>query len=111
VGERLRRLGRARLGPAATDLGHLGRRGIGARAAARRPAFGLYRLEFPGECGVEFHPSHGEWIPLLRQSDFEIEDLLEVRPPAAATTRYPFVTVDWARQWPSEEVWKVRKRG
>ena len=24
--------------------------------------------------------------------------------------RYPFVTLAWARQWPSEEVWKVRKR-
>jgi SAM-dependent methyltransferase len=27
-----------------------------------------------------------------------------------ATTRYPIVTLEWARQWPCEEVWKVRKR-
>jgi hypothetical protein len=28
-----------------------------------------------------------------------------------ATTHYPFVTVEWARRWPSEEVWIARKRG
>jgi hypothetical protein len=26
------------------------------------------------------------------------------------TTRYPFVTLQWARQWPSEEIWKARRR-
>lgn len=75
-----------------------------------RPAFGLYRIEWPGESGVEFHLSHGDWIRLLHRSGFEIEDLIEVCPAATATTRYPFVTLDWARKWPSEEVWKVRKR-
>jgi hypothetical protein len=39
---------------------------------------------------------------------FRIDDLLEVRPPAGATTRYPFVTLEWARQWPCEEIWKAR---
>ncbi|MEI6531133.1 MAG: class I SAM-dependent methyltransferase [bacterium] len=76
-----------------------------------RPAFGLYRLEWPGEFGVEFHLSHGDWIRLLRRSGFDIEDLIEVRPPKTAIkTRYPFVTLDWAKQWPSEEVWKVVKQ-
>lgn len=84
---------------------------VAATDRLRRPAFGLCRLEFPGETSVEFHPSHGDWIRQLRQSGFEIEDLIEVWPTADATTRYPFVTVDWARQWPAEEVWKVRKRG
>jgi hypothetical protein len=46
----------------------------------------------------------------VRRSGFEIEDLLELRPAATPTTRYPFVTLDWARQWPCEEVWKVHKR-
>ena len=76
-----------------------------------RPAFGMYRIEWPNELGVEFHLSHGDWIRLLKRSGFEIEDLIEVRPSAGATTEYPFVTIEWARQWPSEEVWKVRKRG
>ena len=85
--------------------------GVAATNRLLRPAFGIYRLEWPGESGVEFHLSHGDWIRLLRRSGFEIEDLIEVRPPeTAAETRYPFVTLDWAKQWPCEEVWKVRKR-
>jgi SAM-dependent methyltransferase len=76
-----------------------------------RPAFGTYRVEWPGDHGVEFHLSHGEWIRLLRGAGFDVEDLVEVRPPDAATTRWPFVTLEWARQWPCEEVWKARKRG
>jgi hypothetical protein len=55
--------------------------------------------------------SHGDWIRLLRTSGFDLEDLVEVRPPAGARTRYPFVTLDWAREWPCEEVWKARKTG
>ena len=75
-----------------------------------RPAFGVYRVEWPTDASVEFHLSHGDWIRLLRRSGFEVEDLVEVRPPEDATTRYPFVTLEWARQWPCEEVWKVRRR-
>jgi len=75
-----------------------------------RPAFGLSRIEWPGTSGVEFHLSHGDWIRLLRRAGFEIEELVEVRPEPHATTRYPFVTLDWARQWPCEEVWKVCRR-
>jgi SAM-dependent methyltransferase len=75
-----------------------------------RSAFTMYRVEWPTDDSVEFHLSHGDWIKLLRKSGFEIEDLVELRPAADATTDYPFVTLEWARQWPSEEVWKVRKR-
>jgi SAM-dependent methyltransferase len=75
-----------------------------------RPAFGMGRMEWPGDSGVEFHLSHGDWIRLLRDSGFEIEALVEVRPPEGAATRYPFVTAEWARQWPCEEVWMTRKR-
>jgi SAM-dependent methyltransferase len=81
-----------------------------AGAALLRPEFGMGRTEWPGDSGVEFHPSHGDWIRLLRRSGFEIEDLIAVRAPENATTRYPFVTHEWARQWPCEEVWKARKK-
>jgi SAM-dependent methyltransferase len=84
--------------------------GIAATDRLLRPAFGLHRIEWPGDIGVEFHLSHGDWIRLLKRSGFDIEDLVELCPPATATTRYPFVTLEWARQWPCEEVWKVRKR-
>ena len=75
-----------------------------------RPAFGMHRVHWPTDDSVEFHLSHGDWIRLLRQSGFEIEDLLEIWPKEDAQTTYPFVTLEWARRWPSEEVWKCRKR-
>ena len=83
--------------------------GVAATGRLLRPAFGMYRVEWPGVPGVEFHLSHGDWIRLLRRSGFEVEDLIEIRPAAAATSRYPFVTAEWARKWPCEEVWKARK--
>jgi SAM-dependent methyltransferase len=75
-----------------------------------RPAFDLYRVEWPTDPGVEFHLTHGNWIRVLRRSGFEIEDLIEIRPSVESKTSYPFVTLEWARQWPCEEVWKARKR-
>lgn len=86
--------------------------GIAATERLLRPAFGLHRLEWPDPAdeSVEFHVTHGDWIRILRGAGFEIEALLEVRPPEGATTRYPFVTLEWARKWPCEEVWKARKR-
>jgi len=75
-----------------------------------RDYFRPKRLEWGNDESVEFHLGHGEWIRLLRSSGFEIEDLIEVRPPEGARTRYAFVTVDWARRWPSEEIWVARKR-
>ena len=75
-----------------------------------RPYFGLHRFEWPDDHSVEFHLGHGDWIRLLHGNDFEVEDLLELRPPAEATTRSPYVAVEWARRWPAEEVWKARKR-
>jgi SAM-dependent methyltransferase len=84
--------------------------GVAATNRLLRPAFDLSRIEWPGDFGVEFHLSHGEWIRLLRRAGFEIEELMEVRPETTATTRYPFVTLEWARQWPCEEVWKARRR-
>jgi SAM-dependent methyltransferase len=83
--------------------------GVAATERLLRPAFGMYRVEWPGNPGVEFHLSHGDWIRLLRSSGLEVEDLIEVRPAVGAISRYPFVTVEWARQWPCEEVWKACK--
>jgi SAM-dependent methyltransferase len=75
-----------------------------------RPQFGMHRFEWP-EGGVEFHLGHGDWIRLLRASGFEILDLVELQAPPDAETHgyYDFVTADWARRWPSEEIWRARK--
>ena len=74
-----------------------------------RPYFGMHRFEWPDTDGVEFHIGHGDWIRLLRSNGFEIEDFIELRPEPEATTTYEWVTRDWARRWPSEQVWKARK--
>ena len=75
-----------------------------------RDQFGLHRLD----CwdGVEFHLGHGDWVRLLRANGFEILDLVEIQAPPDAVTHeyYDFVTADWARRWPSEEIWRARKR-
>jgi SAM-dependent methyltransferase len=74
-----------------------------------REQFGMHRLEWPDDIGVEFHLGHGDWIRLFRSSGFEVEDLLELRPPEGARSRWDFVTAEWARRWPSEEVWRLRR--
>jgi hypothetical protein len=55
---------------------------------------------------------HGELIQVLRDSGLTIERLVEVRAPEGGTIydpRWAFVTHDWARCWPSEEIWVWRK--
>jgi SAM-dependent methyltransferase len=77
-----------------------------------REQFGLHRLEWPGEEGIEFHLAHGDMIRVLRSSGFDVEALRELQAPPAAVTHeyYDFVTADWARKWPSEEIWVARKQ-
>jgi SAM-dependent methyltransferase len=74
-----------------------------------RPLFGMHQVEWPDEPSIEFHLPQGKMIDLLRACDFSIEQLIEVRPPADATTRYTHVDLDWARRFPVEEIWRARK--
>ena len=75
-----------------------------------RPQFGMHRFGWDG--GVEYHIAHGDWIRVLRASGFEVLDLIELQAPETAETHpyYDFVTADWARRWPSDEIWRARKR-
>jgi SAM-dependent methyltransferase len=75
-----------------------------------RPLFGMHRIEWEGDPSVEFHLPPGKMIELLRDCDLEVEELIEVRPPADATTRFKHIALDWARDYPCEEVWRARKR-
>jgi SAM-dependent methyltransferase len=76
-----------------------------------RPQFGMRRFDW-SDGGVEFHLGHGEWIDLLRSNGLEIERLVELQASEGSETHrfYDFVTADWARKWPSEEIWVARKR-
>jgi SAM-dependent methyltransferase len=71
--------------------------------------FGLHRYEAPGEA-VGFNLEIGGWIRLFRSAGFTVEGLIEVQPPegAESTYRTPEETA-WARRWPMEQIWKVRK--
>jgi hypothetical protein len=84
----------------------------GAKEELQRPQAGLYRVEWPDTHEVEFQLGHGDWIDLLRANGFQVERLVELLAPPEAQTHpyYAFVTADWARKWPAEEIWVARKR-
>jgi SAM-dependent methyltransferase len=84
--------------------------GIPAGDRLLRDYFGMHRFEWPDDPSVEFHLGYGDMIRLLRQSGFEVLDMIEVRPAPGTTPSHPFVTNEWAQRWPVEEVWKARKR-
>jgi SAM-dependent methyltransferase len=70
--------------------------------------FGMHRLDEDEQ--IAFALPTGQWIRLFRENGFEVEDLIELRPPEGATTTYDeFAPIEWARRWPAEEIWKVRK--
>ena len=80
-----------------------------ATAELRRPQLGMHRFEWPDDPTIEFHLSHGDWIRLLRECDFEILDLIELWPPPNTSSQYGFVEAWWANRWPCEEVWRARR--
>lgn len=82
-----------------------------ATAELVRPLRGLHRLEWSSDASVNFALSHGDWIRLLRASGFAVENLIELWPAEDASTTFPYVTLEWARQWPTEEVWIARREG
>jgi SAM-dependent methyltransferase len=78
----------------------------------QRPLRDLARIEWPeDDPGVEFHPSTGELFRVLRASGFTLSDIIEVYAPDGASDHpyYDSVPPQWARQWPSEEIWRARR--
>ena len=64
------------------------------------------RVRWPGG-GVEFHPSHGDWVRLLRAAGFVVDAMHEVFAPAGDGEHsfYEIVSREWAGRWPAEELW------
>lgn len=79
-----------------------------------QPYFEQYRQDWrdaidePG--GIEFNLTMSAWIRLFNATGFEIVDLIEVQAPAGAEGVPFVVSAEWARQFPSEHVWWLRKR-
>ena len=79
----------------------------GESETLQRPQRGAYRIQWPGEQGVEYHLAHGDWIDLLRANRFAVDRLVELFAPADAQVHeyYDYVTPAWASKWPHEELW------
>ena len=70
--------------------------------------FGMHRLD-DGETST-FQLPYGEWIRLFRANGLVVEDLIETRPADGAASSYRTEEeLAWARRWPAEEIWRVRK--
>lgn len=73
-----------------------------------RDYFGLHAM--PDDDMVSFQLPYGEWIRLFRSNGFAVEDLIELRPAADATSSYrDDGDREWSRRWPAENIWRVRR--
>ena len=84
------------------------------QVSLQRPQRGMFRFDWSDDDpGVEFHLGAGDLIRLLRANGFDILDLVELYAPEGVTdhVEYSYVSANWARRWPSEEIWRARKRG
>jgi SAM-dependent methyltransferase len=69
----------------------------------------LHELPIRGEPTM-FQLPYGEWIRLFGEHGLLVESLLELRPPADATSSYRGDgDREWARRWPMEHIWRVRR--
>jgi len=71
-----------------------------------------YKVRWPGG-GIEFHPSHGDWVRHLRRSGFVVDALHEIYAPTDSGDHpfYEIVSAEWATRWPAEELWVATRSG
>jgi hypothetical protein len=78
----------------------------------RMDYFGMRSLDVadPSWRTTEFQLTYGDWIRMFRANGLAVEDLIELRPTEDATTTYDdYAPLGWARAFPAEHIWKVRK--
>jgi SAM-dependent methyltransferase len=79
-----------------------------------RSYFALGRLDWrdakdePG--GIEFNLPISTWMRLFHDIGFDVIDYIEIQAPESATGGNDMVTADWAKRFPSEQVWRIKKR-
>lgn len=71
--------------------------------------FGMKRFVWSDDDTVDYQIPYGEWIRLFRANGFVVEDLIEIQPPKGARSSFPGRPLRWAKRWPAEMIWKVRK--
>jgi ubiquinone/menaquinone biosynthesis C-methylase UbiE len=78
-----------------------------------RPLRGMNRLDWYSDPGpsTEFHLSTSDMFQLLRRTGFDVLDYrqLYAAEDAVDHSHYSYVPAEWARRWPSEEIWRARK--
>ncbi len=80
---------------------------------AHRAYFDMHETDWrnvevdPG--GIEFNLTHSDWLRLFRETGFEVINYLELRPPESASQTKFSIPAEWAKKWPSEQVWQLRK--
>jgi SAM-dependent methyltransferase len=73
--------------------------------------FGMHEVDVGDSAHVEFQLPYGEWIRMFVANGLEVVDLIELRPAEDATSTYRSdVARAWARRWPLEHIWKLRRR-
>ena len=74
----------------------------------RRPYFGLHRIDV-GETS-EFQLPYGEWVRLFAENGLQVEQLIETPMPSGARSSFvPPQDAHWARLYPWDVIWSVRK--
>ena len=75
----------------------------------QRPYFDLHREDWSEY--VTFNLPYSGWVRLFRDSGLLVEDLIELRPAADAVSTYrDDADRAWARRFPMDEIWRLRKR-
>ncbi len=77
----------------------------------QRPQRGLHRGDWEDDGTTEFQLGHGDLFRVLRESGFELLDLIELfAPDDARDHEYYESDAEWAKRWPHEEIWHARLR-
>lgn len=75
-----------------------------------RPYFGPERIDWGPDDTVEFQLTYADWVTLFRENGFAIDRLIEYRPRTGQRSTYLSRSDrHWARSWPVETIWKLRK--
>jgi ubiquinone/menaquinone biosynthesis C-methylase UbiE len=87
--------------------------GADCNETLNRPYFGMHILDWrevevdPG--GMEFNLTHSDWFQLFHDTGFEVVNYMELQAPAEESTNRFAIPAAWAKKWPSEQVWFLRK--
>jgi len=72
--------------------------------------FDLGAIEDPADGSVSYVRPVATYVSLLLAAGFVLEKFLEPRPPADAVSSYDFVSLEWARNFPAEVMFRARLR-